>query len=267
MDTSQWVSARLTVPAQNLEFSLEPSRRVTFGRDPAMDLVFSGDPGLSRCAGDIHHRGHGVEVTNRSGKHSLFVQSPSGRVRLPPADNKPALSTSLVDGTFEITIPNWETSDCRIIIEISPGAHDVTPIDAPRGRTETHYPLRLNPATKEFATALVLCRPKLTAGAAAVAMPTVPELTRQVLAATDAWHLVRQFDEDPTARTRLTGRIHEHLKQLRAKLAARELGPPGALAPPVLADVLIENDIIVPSHLALLGDAKWLAIQAGLWWS
>jgi hypothetical protein len=37
--------------------------------------------------------------------------------------------------------------------------------------------------------------------------------------------------------------------------------------PPVLADVLIENDVILPEHLQLLDDPEWLELQATAWWS
>jgi hypothetical protein len=197
------------------------------------------------------------------------VHSPTGRIRLPPAEEGTApVASYLVDGEFEITVRNWEISRCRIIVAVksAPSIDEQTP-EAPQTQTATKYPLRLNPATKEFVTALVLCKPKLEARSLATPMPTVPELTRQVLETTGSHHLLREFDEDPSVRTRLTGRIHEHLKQLRAKLNSRGLAPPGALAPSVLADVLINNDIIMPSHLALLNDPAWLDTQAELWWS
>ncbi|WP_232662894.1 FHA domain-containing protein [Pseudonocardia sp. TRM90224] len=246
---------------------LEPLRRITFGRDPTADLVFSGDPGLSRHAGEIRHAGSGVVIANLSARHSLFVAEAGRRTRLHPVQSGAArVSLFLAAGVFEVTAQNWEASGCRIAIHVAPADPvDVEQVPA-QARTETEHSLRLNPATKEFATALVLCSAKLRTGTAA-SVPTVPELTRQVLEATGSWHLLRRLDDDPATRSRLTGRIHEHLKQLRSKLKARKLAPEGAMAPALLADVLIDNDIIAPTHLGLLEDPDWLAVQAELWWS
>jgi hypothetical protein len=205
-------------------------------------------------------------VTNLSKAHSLFVNSLAGSIRLAPVRDSAAPGAYLmVDGVFEITVRNWQVSGCRIVVEVDSNSavEEHTLSQTP----ETYYPLRLNTDTKEFVTALVLCRPKLQAGSGTPIMPTVPDLTRKILEATDSWHLLRQFDEDPKVRARLTGRIHEHLKQLRKKLSDGGLVPPGALAPPVLADALINNDIILPSHLALLDDPTWQTAQAERWWS
>ena len=259
---------------------LRPEQRMTFGRAPDCDLVFEGDSRLSRRAGQIHHLGPVVAVTNLSSSHSLFVHAEGAtRERLLPTGQAPeAASRFLTSGTHEVTSPRWQDSRCRIVITI----------DAPAGpapdrqgtqddRSRTVVALNLNPATKEFATALVLCRPKLLYGPTAQ-VPPVPELTRAVLAATGSQHLLDRFESDgpaagarPTSgrtdRDKLVGRVHDHLKQLRAKVFAAELTTTRELRPHELADVLIENDVVTPAHLDLLTDPEWLTVQESLWWS
>jgi hypothetical protein len=260
---------------------LRPEQRMTFGRAPDCDLVFEGDSRLSRRAGQIHHLGPVVAVTNLSGSHSLFVHAEGAtRERLLPTDREaePA-SRFLTSGTHEVTSPRWEDSGCRIVITIDAPARVVheRDDDTSEDRLQTLVALNLNPATKEFATALVLCRPKLLHGPTAQ-VPPVPELTRAVLAATGSQHLLDRFDADApaspgrpkagrTERDKLVGRVHDHLKQLRAKVFAAELTTSRELRPHELADVLIENDVITPAHLDLLADPEWLTTQESLWWS
>lgn len=260
---------------------LRPEQRVTFGRAPDCDLVFEGDSRLSRRAGHIQHVGPVVAVTNLSGSHSLFVQTEGAtRERLLPTDrDAEPVSRFLTSGTHEVTSPRWEDSGCRILITIdapAPGTLD-RGLDLPTDRGRTLVALSLNPGTKEFATALVLCRPKLLHGPTAQ-VPSVPELTRAVLAATGSQHLLDRIDADEAAspdrpkagrteRDKLVGRVHDHLKQLRAKVLAAELTTSRELRPHELADVLIENDVITTAHLGLLTDPEWLTAQESLWWS
>ncbi len=267
MDAPQCGPARVSTHDGATVVELRYPHRLTFGRDPGGDLVFVDDFELSRRAGELRHDGSGVVVANLSTVHSLFVNSLAGSIRLAPArpDASPGAYV-MADGVFEITVRNWQVSGCRIIVEVDSTSTINSPPDSLKA-PGTVFPLRLNPETKEFVTALMLCRPKLQAGSATPVMPTVPELAQQILKVTNSWHLLRQFDEDPVVRAQLTGRIHEHLRQLRKKLSDRGLVAKGALAPPVLADVLINNDIIVPSHLALLDDPTWQTTQADLWWS
>jgi hypothetical protein len=267
MDGQLCGPARISTHDSATVVELQHPHRLLFGRDPGADLVFADDLELSRQAGEIRHDGSGVVVTNLSRLHSLFVNSLAGSIRLAPAREGAAPGAYvMVDGVFEITVRNWQRSGCRIVVEVDSVASAEQPVASPQTR-ETHFPLRLNPDTKEFVTALVLCKPKLQAGSATPVMPTVPELTQQILEATNSWHLLRQFNEDSAVRAQLTGRIHEHLRQLRKKLSARGLVGKGALAPPVLADVLINNDVIVPAYLALLDDPTWQTAQADRWWS
>jgi hypothetical protein len=256
---------------------LRPEQRMTFGRAPDCDLVFEADSRLSRRAGQIVHLGPVVAVTNLSGSHSLFVHAEGApRERLLPTDREaePA-SRFLTSGTHEVTSPRWEESGCRIVITIDAAAGPAP--DRPGtqdDRSRTVVALNLNPATKEFATALVLCRPKLLHGPTAP-VPPVPELTRAVLAATGSQHLLDRFDAAAGARPRsgrtdrdkLVGRVHDHLKQLRGKVFAAELTTSRELRPHELADVLIENDVVTPAHLELLTDPRWLTVQERLWWS
>lgn len=263
---------------------LRPEQRMTFGRAPDCDLVFEGDSRLSRRAGLLHHLGPVVAVTNLSASHSLFVHAEGAtRERLLPVDRdgEPA-SRFLTAGTHEVTSPRWEDSGCRIVITVDPPAAPGRVVhervdDTPADRLQTLVALNLNPATKEFATALVLCRPKLLNGPTAP-VPPVPELTRAVLVATGSQHLLDRFDADAasspgrpksgrTDRDKLVGRVHDHLKQLRGKVLAAELTTSRELRPHELADVLIENDVITPAHLDLLTDPEWLTTQESLWWS
>ncbi|HZZ50586.1 MAG TPA: FHA domain-containing protein [Pseudonocardia sp.] len=285
---------------------LRPHQSMTFGRAPESDLVFDGDSGLSRRAGSIHHLGPVVAVTNLSTSHSLFVQSDgASRQRLLPTG--PAAEPSacfLTAGRHEITSPRWELSGCRIVVSVEaiPLAASDHHADLPSDHARTEVALALKPATKEFATALVLCRPKLLHGPTAD-VPSVPQLTRAVLAATGCQHLLDRFDDDQasdgdrddggdrgdrggggkragegerprrgqasrrTDRDRLVGRIHDHLKQLRAKVFTAGLTTSRELRPHALADVLIENDVLTVAHLDLLTDPEWLTTQERLWWS
>ena len=242
--------------------------------------VFEGDSRLSRRAGQIHHLGPVVAVTNLSASHSLFVHAEGAtRERLLPADrDAEPVSRFLTSGTHEVTSPRWEDSGCRILITIDPPAAPEGPpadrTDVPADRSQTVVALNLNPATKEFATALVLCRPKLLNGPTAQ-VPPVPDLTRAVLVATGSQHLLDRFDADApgrpragrTDRDKLVGRVHDHLKQLRAKVFSAELTTSRELRPHELADVLIENDVVTTAHLDLLTDPEWLTVQESLWWS
>jgi hypothetical protein len=257
---------------------LRPHERVTFGRAPDCDLVFVGDSRLSRRAGHIQHLGPVVAVTNLSGSHSLFVHTEGAtRERLLPADpDADPASRFLTSGAHEVTSPRWEDSGCRIVISIDPALAAGTDrtYDAPADRVPTQVALSLNPATKEFATALVLCRPKLLHGPTAQ-VPSVPELTRAVLGATGSQHLLVRFDAprprgDQTSRTdrdKLVGRVHDHLKQLRAKVFGAGLTASRELPPHALADVLIENDVVTAADLDLLTDPEWLTTQEKLWWT
>lgn len=266
---------------------LRPQQRMTFGRAPDCDLVFEGDSRLSRRAGQIHHLGPVVAVTNLSTSHSLFVHAEGAtRERLLPGDGsaEPA-SRFLTSGTHEVTSPRWEDSGCRIVITVEPSVSPAAAtgpapdrVDTDADRLRTVVALTLNPATKEFATALVLCRSKLLNGPTAQ-VPPVPELTRAVLVATGSQHLLDRFDSGIGAgsgqppksgrsdRDKLVGRVHDHLKQLRAKVFAAELTTSRELRPHELADVLIENDVVTTAHLDLLTDPGWLTTQESLWWS
>lgn len=257
---------------------LRPQQRMTFGRAPDCDLVFEGDSRLSRRVGQIHHLGPVVAVTNLSASHSLFVHAEGAtRERLLPADrDAEPVPRFLTSGTHEVTSPRWEDSGCRIVITIEPSAVVVGPApdrdDPQADRLQTLVALNLNPATKEFATALILCRPKLLHGPTAP-VPPVPELTRAVLVATGSQHLLDRFDGGDRPRSgrsdrdKLVGRVHDHLKQLRAKVFAAELTSSRELRPHELADVLIENDVVTAAHLDLLTDPGWLTTQESLWWS
>jgi hypothetical protein len=264
-------TARLTAEHTGHTRLLDPGRSVDFGRDPSMEFSFPGDPRLSRRAGRITHRDEGVSVANLSSTHSLYVRTGSGRTRLPP-HTRPAPPAAVVlgGGVHHVEAPSWEDNGCRITVEVSsPEVQSRAPGTA--HGTRTVLPVRLNPATKEFAIALVLCRAKLIDGPAAP-VPSAAELVRQVLELTSSYSLLREFESDqPVAggrstRARLLSRIHEHMRQLRTKLQAAGFASPGELLAPSLADALIENDVVTVAHLKLLEEPSWLETQEQLWW-
>jgi hypothetical protein len=212
----------------------------------------------------------------------LFVESAGAqRERLLPSHGTAEPPTRLLGvGSHDITSPRWETSRCRILVLVAATAPEPAEPLTSGDPVSTYVALTLNPETKEFATALVLCREKLLHGPTA-AVPSVPELTRAVLRATGSLHLLARFDHEPAVsggattashrphrseRARLVGRLHEHLKQLRDKVHKAGLSPTRELKPHELADVLIENDVITPAHLRLLVDPEWLTRQEQLWW-
>jgi hypothetical protein len=258
--------AIVTVFARESVVSVAPSERVTFGRDPATDLVFPEGTRLSRLAGEIRNVGTGVLIVNHSASHSIFVHSAAGPIRLPPAtDSTQPAGTFVANGIAHVTVPHWEESGCKLTVR-APQINDSSPRAEPARRTATGHILELNPETKEFVTALMLCKPRLDGGTAPV--PNVPTLTRKILEATNSWHLLARFESDQETRAKLTSRTHEHLRQLRVKLHAKGLVDGGeSIAPHALAELLISNDIVVPRHLALLDDENWQAKQADLWWT
>jgi hypothetical protein len=262
--------ARVVVPEQDCTWQLHPNDRLTFGRDRTIDITFSSDPQLSRLAGELRCVDDGVLIVNLSHNHALYVRSPDGETRLPPAGEEgPGGGAFVSDGTVDVIAPWWRASERRLVVDVNRDGSrlPVGQRDEERS-TSTRIPLTLNPDTKEFITALLLCRPGLLGGGPAASPPPVPELAREILKTTNSHHLLRQFDSDEVVRARLTGRVHEHLKQLRAKLTNRGLAPPGArLSAAVIADLLIDHDIVVHRHLALLDDPAWLERQEQRWWT
>ncbi len=241
-------------------------QQVTFGRDRSADVRFPDEARLSRLAGSIRALSDGVAITNLSATHDLFVRSDTGTgtVRLATSTpGQPVASLLLTGGTTMIT---WPGAGRGVAVSV-----EVVPVDAPvparpvHGRS-TGQPLVLNTATKEFAVALLLCRPRLEAVPGAMSTPSVPELTRRLLVTMSSFRLLTAFDGDPATRNRLTGRVHEHLKNLRLKIIRTGLAPAHmALSPETIADVLVTENTIRASHLRLLTDPGWLTAQEQDW--
>lgn len=262
---------RATVSAPALGSSLEfgPGSLLTFGRDPTTDLCFPADSRLSRYAGEIRWGADGVLLTNTSARHSLFVESTSGSAELEPAGpDGSATAFVLSRGHATVAVP-WPESGCRLIVEVLGGDVPEPPAGRnPSAPTTSDHGLRLQEDTKLFVTALLLCRPHLTGPATDPPVtPSIPELSREILVATDSFHLLRDFDDDGPGRDRLTGRVHDQLRELRAKVVRHGLAPTGSrLPPPALAELLVRHRVITRRHLLLLGDAAWRDAQSERWW-
>ena len=100
------------------------------------------------------------------------------------------------------------------------------------------------------------------------ALPRVPEIARDALAATGAYHELERFDTDPVFRDRLSARVAEHIKVLRHKITDRGLvSPDTRLSDEVVVRLLIEHGIVTAADLGKLNDPAWCSRQEDLWWS
>jgi hypothetical protein len=208
-----------------------------------------------------------VTIANLSATHDLYVRSDGETTRLAAASAtaaEPAAGFLVRAGTARVSWPGADASGVEIRVRSS--HRPVRSNPAPVSDSSTHHPLTLNPSTKEFAVALLLCRPRLRAVPGETATPNVPELTRQVLEPTHSYYLLSTFETDAKLRSRLTGRVHEHLKSLRDKLVHAELARDGAsLSAEAIADLLVGHNVLRPKHLALLDDEEWLTQQERNW--
>ncbi|PVZ04550.1 hypothetical protein [Actinomycetospora cinnamomea] len=246
---------------------LTARRHLTVGRDATCDISFPGEARLSRRAVHLSWNGFGVVIANISRTHGLTVTAAATTARLPSrSEAGPTTGFFLASGTATIAGPSWPGSPFLVTVEV--GAGQLAPGSAVNvALSATRQPFRLRTDTKEFLTALMLCRPRLEDPAGNATPPAAPQLTRQILEVTNSWHLVRQFDVDESVRKTLTGRVHEHLKGLRAKVLRHALVPGGTpLPPPALVDVLIASEAVTPLHLELLEDDAWLEWQESQWW-
>lgn len=257
----------ICAPRLDIRRALSPGLHVTFGRDPTAVLCFPGDNRLSRYAGEIRWGTDGLTITNVSSRHSLFVESITGSAELEPCENHHELAAFVLGGGTATVSGPWPGSQGMLSVEILPGARlGGRPI--PAAGTTTEVPLRLRENSKLFVTALLLCRPRL-AGAqnGPPVVPTVPELTRQILVATDSFHLLPEFDDGGPGRKRLTARVHDQLAELRDKLVRHGLAAPGSRLPsPALVELLVRHRIVTKRHLLLLGDPAWRTAQYERWW-
>ncbi len=237
---------------------------IVAGRDEGCALGFPDESRLSRRAVQLEWSGSGVLITNLSSTHGLLVDADGAVSRLPAASTGGVLTR----GCAEVSGPAWGASTFGLTVEVDASPVAMPVFEGAVGSTVTSEPLRLRTGTKEFVTALMLCRHRLLDPTGAAPPPPVPELTRHVLEATNSWHLLHELDSDELVRARLTGRIHEHLKALRVKIVRSGLAARGArLAPVEMVDLLVVAGAVTRRHLALLDDPAWLAAQEAQWWS
>jgi hypothetical protein len=266
--------ARVTVPTSAAALELAPEGRLTFGRDSANVLCFPDDPRLSRHAGELRWSEEGLVVANVSRTHSLFVRSDTGSAELEPRVPHGLAAVFVVRrGRATISVP-WPGSSCQVSVDVvAPRSTEGSVVtDGPEfdpPSDSTLQPVHLNASTKLFATALLLCRDRLTAEPGRTpTTPTVPELTRALLEATASFHLLRDLDREVGLRERLQARVHDQLRELRTKLVRHGLaGRDVALSPGLLAEMLVRNRVITRAHLRLLDDDDWQADQAQRWWT
>lgn len=248
---------------------VRPDQPLVVGRDPSCDLSFPDEARLSRRAVHVTWNGLGIVIANISSTHGLVVTAAGTSVRLPSVDaGGQSTGFFLSSGRATVTGPAWPDSPFGFSAVVRGTAGPLAaPGDGP-GLGTTHQPLHLNPRTKEFATVLLLCRGRLEEPAHPPPPPPIPQLTRQLLEATNSWHLLRRFEIDDSERDRLTGQVHEHLKGLRAKILRHGLVPPATrLTPAMIVDILLASEAVSAHHLRLLDDADWIDAQERLWWS
>ena len=122
--------------------------------------------------------------------------------------------------------------------------------------------------TKLFLVALMWCRPWLLDPGAVTPLPRTPEIARDALQVTGAYHELERFDSDPAFRDRLSARVAEHIKVLRHKITDRGLvSTDTRLSDEVVVRLLIEHGIVTAADLGKLNDPAWCSRQEDLWWS
>ncbi|WP_433802896.1 FHA domain-containing protein [Actinomycetospora sp. CA-084318] len=248
---------------------LVPGGELLIGRDVRCEIPVPDEGRLSRRAVRLRSRDGGVVVTNLSHTHAVLVDAHGTVSRLEPVGPEGADGGFVLRaGSARLTGPSWGRSPFAVWITVE-GAHHrtVLPGWTAGGVSVTAEPLRLQRRTKEFVVALLLCRHRLEDPTSAAPPPPVPKLARDVLEATNSWHLVRDYDVDERTRLRLTRRMHEHLKTLRAKVVRSGLAEEGAELPPMLlVSLLLDSGAVRRDDLALLSDEAWLERQEQQWW-
>lgn len=263
---------RITSDETDIVRVLREPEVLTFGRDPTNTFAFPREPQMSRRAGELRCGPHGVAVANVSSTHSVLVRSDGGSADLEPhATGSPRSLFVIVSGSAVVSVP--PPSACRIVVTVD-DEPTVSPPFEQRSTPPfaTDRPVQLQPDTKIFATALLLCRPLLPpVGIEPSATPSVPELTRELLHLTDSFHQLRSFEgstqQDKAVRDRLVGRVRDQLTELRQRLSRYGLVPQyQSLSSQILAESLVQQRIVTRQHLDLLDDAGWRAAQSELWW-
>src|SRR6516225_3744813 len=230
-------AARVTTPS-GLVVGIPEGSRLVFGRGPDADLTIPAGRGLPRME----------ERDEPSG--GWFLRAGTVLVG----------SRAMLD-------------EGRPLAVIVSGGDDRWGVQADgvraRGDAEaTLLPIYLDPMTKLFLVALMWCRPWLLDPAATTPLPRTPEIARDALQVTGAYHELERFDTDPAFRDRLSARVAEHIKVLRHKITDRGLvSADTRLSDEVVVRLLIEHGIVTAADLGKLNDPAWCSRQEDLWWS
>jgi hypothetical protein len=266
-------AARVTTPS-GLVVGIPEGSRLVFGRGPDADLTIPAGRGLSRRAGVISATAAGAWIANISRTHALYTEGDGYRIRLPRMEERdePSGGWFVRAGTVLVGSRAMLDEGRPLAVIVSGGgeAWGAGP-DSSRARGDgeaTLLPIYLDPMTKLFLVALMWCRPWLLDPGAVTPLPRVPEIARDALAATGAYHELERFDTDPVFRDRLSARVAEHIKVLRHKITDRGLVSAATrLSDEVVVRLLIEHGIVTAADLGKLNDPAWCSRQEDLWWS
>jgi hypothetical protein len=266
-------AARVTTPS-GLVVGIPEGGRLVFGRGPDADLTIAAGRGLSRRAGVISAVAAGAWIANISRTHALYTEGDGYRIRLPRMEehDEPSGGWFVRSGTVLVG-SRAMLDEGRPLAVIVSGGDDRWGVraDGSRARVDgeaTLLPIYLDPMTKLFLVALMWCRPWLLDPGAVTPLPRTPEIARDALQATGAYHELERFDTDPAFRDRLSARVAEHIKVLRHKITDRGLVRADTrLSDEVVVRLLIEHGIVTAADLGKLNDPAWCSRQEDLWWS
>ena len=266
-------AARVTTPS-GLVLGIPEGSRLVFGRGPDADLTIAAGRGLSRRAGVISAVAGGAWIANISRTHALYAEGDGYRIRLPRMEERDEPSGGWFVHSGSVLVGSRAMLDDGRPLEVTVSGGDGRwgeGGDDARTRADdesTLLPLYLDPMTKLFLVALMWCRPWLLDPAAVAPLPRTPEIARDALQVTGAYHELERFDTDQVFRDRLSARVAEHIKVLRHKITDRGLVPTNVrLSDEVVVRVLIEHGIITAADLSRLTDPAWCSRQEDLWWS
>ena len=268
---SKPAAARVTTPS-GLVLGIPEGGRLVFGRGPDADLTIAAGRGLSRRAGVISGVAGGARIANISRTHALYAEGDGYRIRLPRMEERDEPSGGWFVHVGSVLVGSRAMLDDGLPLEVMAFGGEGRWGEASEGARAddeaTLLPLYLDPMTKLFLVALMWCRPWLLDPAAVAPLPRTPEIARDALQVTGAYHELERFDTDQTFRDRLSARVAEHIKVLRHKITDRGLVPADVrLSDEVVVRVLIEHGIITAADLSRLTDPAWCSRQEDLWWS
>jgi hypothetical protein len=246
---------------------LNPGDGLVFGRGPDVDLPLGGDIWLSRRMGEIRVLENAVSVTNLSRKHALHVESSDNAIKLPTTIAAKDAGAYLLPAGLSLIGTAAMLKDARAVrIMVSAGwgpASSPPPASATHTRQLSTQPrLKLNPETKIFIVALLLCRPWLDDDSRLAPLPTAPQIAAEALHITAAYGELQKLQTDAKARELITEQVRRALRELREKLHAQRLvNSNTGLGLGNVAAALLYYDIITRDHLALLDDTEWRTAQ------